>query len=78
MPSMHVGVAVLLAIFGWKRHRLLGLGFSAFALVIFLGSIHLGFHYAVDGYVAAIMVVVIWWISGRIARRTISEASASA
>jgi hypothetical protein len=77
MPSMHVAVSLLLAIFGWRRHWLLGVGFSAFALVIFLGSIHLGFHYAIDGYVAALMVAAIWWITGRVARRTISEVSAS-
>jgi hypothetical protein len=70
MPSMHVAIAVLLALFGWRRHWLLGIGYSAFAVLVFLGSIHLGFHYAVDGYVAAAMVVAIWWVSGMIARRT--------
>jgi hypothetical protein len=67
---MHVAIAVLLALFGWRRHWLLGIGYSAFAVLVFLGSIHLGFHYAVDGYVAAAMVVAIWWVSGMIARRT--------
>lgn len=78
MPSMHVAIAVLLALFGWRRHWLLGIGYTAFAVVIFLGSIHLGFHYAVDGYVAAAMVVAIWWISGRIARRCLGGPAATA
>jgi PAP2 superfamily len=76
MPSMHVAIAVLLAIFGWRRHWLLGVGYTAFAILIFLGSIHFGFHYAVDGYVAALMVAAIWVASGRLARRSLRTSSA--
>jgi hypothetical protein len=76
MPSMHVAIAVLLALFGWRRHWLLGIGYTAFAVMIFLGSIHLGFHYAVDGYLAAAMVVAIWWVAERIARWSLRTSSA--
>lgn len=69
MPSMHVTIAFLLMLFGWRRHWILGVSSTVFALMIFVGSIHLGFHYAVDGYVAALMVAAIWWISGKIVRR---------
>jgi hypothetical protein len=69
MPSMHVALAFLLALFSWRRHWLLGIGYTLFAALIFLGSIHLGFHYAVDGYVAVLMVAAIWWGSGKIAGR---------
>jgi len=69
MPSMHVSIALLLALFGWRISRLAGLAYSAFAMLIFLGSIHLGFHYAVDGYVAAAMTLAIWWGCGAVARR---------
>ncbi len=69
MPSMHVTIAVLLALFGWRRHWLAGLAYSAFAVVIFLGSVHLGFHYAVDGYIGALMAGALWLASGWLVRR---------
>jgi hypothetical protein len=54
MPSMHVGIAVLLAILGFASgKRWLGWSLAGFAGVIFVGSILLGWHYAVDGYLGA-------------------------
>jgi hypothetical protein len=32
---------------------------------MFLGSVHLAWHYAVDGYAGAAMVGAIWWLTGR-------------
>ena len=75
MPSMHVAIAFLLALIGWQRHWLLGLAYSLFALLIFFGSIHLGFHYAVDGYIAILIVAAIWWGSGKIAKRALKPES---
>jgi hypothetical protein len=37
--------------------------------VIFAGSIHLGYHYAVDGYFAWALTRVLWWAAGHMARR---------
>jgi len=39
---------------------------TGFALAIFIGSIHLGWHYAIDGYVGALVAVFGWWAAGRI------------
>ena len=60
MPSVHVAVAVLFALAGWEANRVMGLAFTAYALVVLVGSVHLGWHYAVDGYYAAIATAVIW------------------
>lgn len=35
-----------------------------FVTLIFIGSIHLGWHYAVDGLVAFAMMSAIWWAAG--------------
>lgn len=64
MPSIHVGVAVLLAILGWRTNKILGLGFTIYAFLIQLGSVHLGWHYAIDGYFSAILTLVLWKGSG--------------
>jgi hypothetical protein len=69
MPSMHVAIAVLNAIFLSRLNRYLGWAAWTFAALIFIGSVALGWHYAVDGYVAALLVWLIWVTSGRLASR---------
>jgi hypothetical protein len=67
MPSMHVGAAVLFAMLGFAAgKRWIALLLSAFAALIFLGSIHLGWHYAIDGYLGIAVAVVCWWVAGKI------------
>lgn len=67
MPSMHVAMSVLIALLAYRASRWLGLAGVAFALTIMIGSVHLGYHYAVDGYVAVAMTLAIWALSGRLA-----------
>jgi PAP2 superfamily len=65
MPSMHVAMAVLFAIAGFARTRWLGWVFSIYALLIWIGSIHLGWHYAIDGIVGAALMLGLWRLSGK-------------
>ena len=69
MPSMHVSIAALMACGAWRLGRKMGWIMSAFAFVIWIGSIHLGWHYALDGIVAAAMTLGIWWFSGWLVER---------
>jgi hypothetical protein len=69
MPSMHVAIAVLLALFGWRVSRGLGIALTAFAVLIQLGSVHLAWHYAIDGYASAIAGALIWYGVGWALRR---------
>ena len=64
MPSMHVASAVLFALTGMRVDNRLAWLLWAYALVIFLGSIHLAWHYAVDGYAGAGLAVLFWVIAG--------------
>jgi PAP2 superfamily len=66
MPSMHVAMATLFAIAAFRFVRPLGWIFSAYAITIWIGSIHLGWHYALDGVVGAAMMAGIWRLSGKI------------
>lgn len=58
MPSMHVGLTLWLALV--LRHtRWAKLTWTYFVL-IWLGSVHLGWHYASDGLVAGLAILLIW------------------
>lgn len=65
MPSMHVSMAVLFFLSAWQANRIFGLVMLAYALIIFIGSVHLGWHYAVDGYLSVLLTVIIWILAGR-------------
>lgn len=75
-PSMHVASAVLFALAFRQVSRGMGIAFTAYALVILLGSVHLGWHYAVDGYAAIAIALACWWTAGVLARWTMARPEA--
>src|SRR5262249_1502997 len=64
LRSMHGGLAVLFALVGWQANRWVGIGLTLFAVMIQVGSVHLGWHYAIDGYVGAFFTILIWQLVG--------------
>nr|OED58348.1 hypothetical protein BEI47_01270 [Aliivibrio fischeri] len=66
MPSMHVSMATLMALGSYQIHKFLGWGFILFALIIYIGSFSLGWHYALDGMVSAPLTYIIWYITGKL------------
>ena len=69
MPSMHLAMSTLMALLGWRINRWLGAGYTAFAAIILVGSVHLGWHYALDGYVSIIAAIALWHATGWAMRR---------
>jgi len=66
MPSLHVGIAALYVLIAGRRSRLLALMLAAFAAATLIGSVTLGWHYPLDGYVGAALAAVCWSIAGRL------------
>ena len=63
MPSLHVAIALWLAlVLHQSRFRAVGWTYYAF---VWVGSVHLGWHYAADGLVASIGTIVIWQATPR-------------
>jgi hypothetical protein len=73
MPSLHNAFAVLFACVGFRYSRWAGLSLSAFAAVIWFASVHLGWHYAIDGIVGGILAVLVWRLAGVIASAIIER-----
>ncbi|BCG97028.1 phosphatase PAP2 family protein [Mesorhizobium sp. 131-2-1] len=66
MPSLHVAVALLNAQFLSRFGRTLRYwGYFYFSAIMF-GSVYFGWHYAVDGYLAIVVTIILWWYSGRL------------
>jgi hypothetical protein len=65
MPSMHVAMATLFALGGYQVSRALGHAMALYAVLIWIGSIHLGWHYASDGIAGAAMMAMLWHVSGK-------------
>jgi hypothetical protein len=64
MPSMHNAIAVLYALSLSRGPRWTAAAGWVFAGFVFIGSIHLGWHYAVDGIGAGLMMWGVWAAAG--------------
>jgi hypothetical protein len=67
-PSLHLANAMLFVLLARHVHRLLMWVAVAFCAATLLGSVHLGWHYAVDGYFSMAATVLIWNLVGRALR----------
>ncbi|GHF19631.1 membrane protein [Kordiimonas sediminis] len=65
MPSMHLSVATMMALGMYRISRFWGYVFWVYVAMIQIGSVHLAWHYAIDGYVSIILTIIIWKIVGR-------------
>lgn len=60
MPSMHVGGAAIMTLVARRVHRRAGLIATAYTGLIWIGSVALGWHYALDGLVGILGAVGCW------------------
>jgi membrane-associated phospholipid phosphatase len=68
-PSMHVSMAFIFLLLSSYYNKTVFTGFLVFFLFIMIGSVFLGWHYAVDGYFSILSTWFIWVLSGRVVRR---------
>ncbi|NVO54791.1 phosphatase PAP2 family protein [Rhodobacteraceae bacterium B1Z28] len=77
MPSMHVASSVIMALFAFTYSRWLGWAFTLYAVMIQIGSVHLAWHYAIDGYLGTAVALFCWWFAKVLTRRFYSASNAA-
>ena len=68
MPSMHVMSSTIMAILAMRINKWLGAGLTLFTTLIVIGSVALGWHYAVDAIAGILLAIIFWLAAGAIAR----------
>lgn len=66
MPSMHCAIAFLYWVAVRRISPKWGAFFGVFFFITWVSSVHLAYHYAVDGLVSLLAVAAIWAVSQRI------------
>ncbi|MEM7598345.1 MAG: phosphatase PAP2 family protein [Pseudomonadota bacterium] len=77
MPSMHVASTVMMTLYAFSVSRVWGWIMTVFAALILVGSVQLGWHYAIDGYVSIVLALGIYWVARRVIE-ALSRAEANA
>lgn len=65
MPSMHMAITTVVVLTVIRSSRRLAFIAVPMWIMMMIGSIHLGWHYAIDGYASTVAVGLIWLACGR-------------
>lgn len=72
MPSVHLAIVTLNALMLASLNRFIGAVAWVYVVLVLLGSVFLGWHYAIDGYLSIAVVALIWWTMGRVLERPVA------
>jgi hypothetical protein len=76
---MHVATMALVACLAFAVAPWLGIVASLCTVLVAIASVSLGWHYALDGYVGALLAIVVWsiagWMERMIADRLLARAT---
>ena len=62
-PSLHVAVIALFCIFSRELNKIFFIFMLCYTLIVQTGSVHLGWHYAIDGYFGMILAFFCYFVT---------------
>ena len=65
-PSLHLEMAATSTLLGFAVSRVIGWTLVVYTAALLVGSVHLGWHYAIDGIAGIALAIVFWRISARV------------
>jgi hypothetical protein len=69
-PSLHLCITTLIFLLCREIDRRLAWLSGAYVVIILIGSVHLAWHYALDGYLGILGAVLSWHLAGKLLRYT--------
>ena len=69
MPSMHISMMTTCTLGAYSLNRIVGYIYMVLTLLFLIGSIYLGWHYAIDGYVSIILTAFLWFLLSKVANK---------
>ena len=73
MPSLHIATTTLFALSMRNTYPILEKLLYCYTFIIWVGSVHLGWHYVSDGLVSGLCVIIIWYYSGKLTDKIITK-----
>lgn len=73
MPSLHNGSMLLMLLYIRHVSRVLFYSMFLMTVLVFVATVYSGLHFAIDAYVAYLIVIPIWWGSKKIIDRFYKE-----
>ena len=65
-PSLHLEMAATSTLLGFAVSRVIGWTLVVYTAALLVGSVHLGWHYAIDGIAGIALAILFWRISARV------------
>ena len=71
MPSIHLAIATTFVLVAFEVRRWFGFLMLGYLVTMQIGSVILGWHYAIDGYAGIICACLIWYAVRKYVRRMV-------
>ena len=77
MPSLHLAITVVAALFMWRHHAVAGVAGAVYAAAMGLALVYLGEHYVVDLLAGVVLALAAWKVANRLLPQRVATVAAA-